>query len=70
MCFLQLKTTDETGESLSKMKKIESARSAWRSNEQNKLEESWMSLDLFERHQQGRLSIDMQGQFLLCRMQV
>ena len=58
---LDLRSSDDTGLSLSKMKKIESARSAWRQKEQSKLEESWMSLDMFERHQRGRLSMDLQG---------
>ena len=56
---LELKSSSDD---ISKMKRIESARATWRLKEQNKLEESWMSLDMFERHQRGRLSVDLQGE--------
>ncbi len=57
----QLRTTDEEGSSVSRMQRIESARAAWRNRDQSRLEESWMSLDLFDRLQRGRLSVDLQG---------
>lgn len=43
---------------LTPMKQIESARALWRQKEEFKLEESWTSLNLFERSHKGRLSID------------
>ena len=45
------------------MNRIESARSQWRRQEQQKLEESWGSLKEFNRSQKGRLSIDLGGEF-------
>lgn len=44
-----------------RMRQIESARAQWRQKEQLRLEESWTSLNLFERSHKGRLSIDMEG---------
>ncbi len=60
---LDLNASGDT-RSLSKMGKIESARASWRKKEQSKLEQSWMSLDLFDRSQRGRLSLDFQGKFI------
>ena len=47
--------------SLTPMQQIESARSQWRKKEELKLEESWTSLNLFDRSQKGRISLDLES---------
>ncbi len=44
------------------MQQIESARSEWRKQQQLHLEESWTSLNLFDRSQKGRISMDLQSE--------
>lgn len=48
------------------MERIESARAEWRKKQQFNLEESWTSLNLFDRSQKGRISLDLQGMDVLC----
>ena len=45
-----------------RMKQIESARAQWRKQQQNQLEESWTSLNVFDKSHKGRLSMDMEGE--------
>ena len=54
----------EDVDAVPRMKKIESARATWRKQEQNRLEESWSSLNVFERSHKGRLSVDMESEYL------
>jgi hypothetical protein len=49
---------------LSRMKQIESTRALRRKRQEFSLEESWTSLDLFNRCQKGRISFDIQGLYL------
>lgn len=46
---------------VSRMKQIESTRALRRKRQEFSLEESWTSLDLFNRCQRGRISFDIQG---------
>ncbi|ELU03431.1 hypothetical protein CAPTEDRAFT_135076 [Capitella teleta] len=46
------------------LERIESARSQWRKKQEYNLEESWTSLNLFDRSQKGRISLDLQGDIL------
>ena len=46
------------------MQQIASARSEWREKQELKLEESWTSLDIFDRHQRGRISVDLESNFV------
>lgn len=39
----------------------ENARAKWNLKREKSLEESWLSLTLFNRFQKGRLSIDLEG---------
>ncbi|XP_064624370.1 katanin-interacting protein-like isoform X2 [Lineus longissimus] len=48
----------------SPMTRIETARQKWRKQHSLSLEESWTSLNLFDKNQRGRISIDMQGDAL------
>ena len=55
----------DAGDDIPPLAKIESARSARTQHiemQERKLEESWMSLNLFERSHKGRLSIDMESE--------
>ena len=45
------------------MKQIEMARQQWRHLEERNLEKSWTSLDLFDRSQKGRISIDLESKY-------
>ena len=47
------------------MKQIESARAQWRKEEQSHLEESWTSLNMFDRSQRGRISLDFQSKYII-----
>ena len=49
---------------MSKMAQIESARAQWRKKEEDKLEESWNALSLFDRNQKTRLSLDLENDIL------
>ena len=54
-------------DSVPPMVQIESARSARTKNrelQERRLEESWLSLNLFEKSQKGRLSIDMESKLI------
>ncbi|CAH1795086.1 unnamed protein product [Owenia fusiformis] len=51
----------EIEEAESQMKRIENSRNKWRKEEELKLEESWSSLNLFNKSQRGRICLDMQG---------
>ena len=44
------------------MQQIESARNQWRKAEEFKLEESWTNLNLFDRSQKGRISLDLESE--------
>lgn len=46
------------------MKQIEANRAQWRKKEEMQLEESWTSLNLFNRSQKGRLSIEIEDDAL------
>ena len=52
---------EEEEEEEAPMKQIESARSKWRKQADASLEESWSSLNLFDRSHRGRISTDMEG---------
>ncbi|XP_056018588.1 protein KATNIP homolog isoform X4 [Ostrea edulis] len=41
------------------MKKIQQNRAKWRDSQKKNLEESWGSLNMFDRHQKGRISMDL-----------
>ena len=43
------------------MRQIETARAQWRKHEQSNLEESWTSLNMFDRSQRGRISLDLES---------
>ena len=58
---LDLEREDEPTENLTPMQQIESARNKWRKKETFNLEESWTSLNLFDRLQKGRISMDLEG---------
>ena len=47
------------------MKQIESARAQWRKQEQSHLEESWTSLNMFDRSQRGRISLDLESMYTI-----
>lgn len=46
------------------MARIESARAQWRRKEEDRLEESWSALSLFDRNQKTRLSLDLENDIL------
>ncbi|XP_061197501.1 katanin-interacting protein-like [Saccostrea echinata] len=46
-------------DSATPMKKIQQNRAKWRDNQKKNLEESWGSLNMFDRHQKGRISMDL-----------
>jgi hypothetical protein len=52
---------DEGEEGMTPLERIESARAQWRHKREYNLEESWTSLNLFDRSQKGRISLDLQG---------
>lgn len=65
--YRQLASSDglelqETPRALTPMKQIESARAQWRKKEELRLEESWTSLNLFDRSQKGRISMDLESE--------
>ncbi|XP_069124311.1 katanin-interacting protein-like isoform X2 [Argopecten irradians] len=41
------------------MQKIQQNRAKWRESQKKNLEESWGSLNMFDRHQKGRISMDL-----------
>ncbi|XP_078316471.1 katanin-interacting protein-like isoform X4 [Crassostrea virginica] len=47
------------GDSATPMKKIQQNRAKWRDSQKKNLEESWGSLNMFDRHQKGRISMDL-----------
>lgn len=49
------------GDSATPMKKIQQNRAKWRDSQKKNLEESWGSLNMFDRHQKGRISMDLDG---------
>lgn len=48
-------------DSATPMKKIQQNRAKWRDSQKKNLEESWGSLNMFDRHQKGRISMDLDG---------
>lgn len=46
-------------DSATPMKKIQQNRAKWRDSQKKNLEESWGSLNMFDRHQKGRISMDL-----------
>jgi hypothetical protein len=46
------------------MQKIKENRSKWRENQKKNLEESWGSLNMFDRQQKGRISMDLDGKLM------
>ncbi|KAI0234957.1 hypothetical protein LSAT2_014682 [Lamellibrachia satsuma] len=59
-----LDDVDDEKRHMTPMKQIESARAQWRKEEQSHLEESWTSLNMFDRSQRGRISLDFQKDIL------
>jgi hypothetical protein len=49
------------------MKKIQQNRAKWRDSQKKNLEESWGSLNMFDRHQKGRISMDLDG-IIYCQI--
>ena len=49
---------------MSRMQQIESARKQWRKKEEMKLEESWSSLNIFNKLHKGRISLDVEDDIL------
>ncbi|KAK3091145.1 hypothetical protein FSP39_017488 [Pinctada imbricata] len=49
----------QTNESSTPMQKIQQNRAKWRDNQKKNLEESWGQLNMFDRHQKGRISMDL-----------
>ena len=47
------------------MRQIETARAQWRKQEQSNLEESWTSLNKFDRSQRGRISLDLESKSIV-----
>ena len=49
---------------MSRMQQIESSRKQWRQKEEKKLEESWSSLNIFNKLHKGRISLDVEDDIL------
>ena len=56
---------DEEQDQVTPMQQIQKKRSKWRTKQAEDLEDTWGSLNLFNKSHRGRLSLDMAGEQLL-----
>lgn len=60
-CYLFSVKDNSEQDRVTPLQKIQQKRGKWRENQKRDLEESWGSLNMFDRHQKGRLSMDLDG---------